>query len=36
MEFDIVSSTPQYFADWIQSEIPRWGKVIRDTGTKAE
>ena len=36
MEFDIVSSTPQAFADWIQSEIPRWGKVIRDTGTKAE
>ena len=36
MEFDIVSSTPQGFADWIQSEIPRWGKVIRDTGTKAE
>ena len=36
MEFDIVSSTPQYFADWIQSEIPRWGKVIRETGTKAE
>jgi tripartite-type tricarboxylate transporter receptor subunit TctC len=36
MEFDIVSSTPQAFADWIQSEIPRWGKVIRETGTKAE
>lgn len=36
MEFDIVSSTPQFFADWIQSEIPRWGKVIRETGTKAE
>jgi len=36
MEFDIVSSTPQFFSDWIQSEIPRWGKVIRETGTKAE
>ncbi|MEN9419226.1 MAG: hypothetical protein RI988_2846 [Pseudomonadota bacterium] len=36
MEFDIVSSTPAYFSEWIQSEIPRWGKVIRETGTKAE
>ena len=36
MEFDIVSSTPQFFSDWIQSGIPRWGKVIRETGTKAE
>lgn len=36
MEFDIVASTPAYFAEWIQSEIPRWGKVIRETGTKAE
>ncbi len=36
MEFDIVASTPKYFSDWIAAEIPRWGKVIRDTGTKAE
>ncbi len=36
MEFDIVASTPKYFGEWIASEIPRWGKVIKDTGTKAE
>ncbi len=36
MEFDIVASTPKYFSDWIAAEIPRWGKVIKDTGTKAE
>lgn len=36
MEMDIVASTPAQFADWIQAEIPRWGKVIRETGTKAE
>jgi len=36
MEFDIVASTPKQFSEWIQAEIPRWGKVIRDTGTKAE
>ena len=32
MGFDPVASTPEEFADWIRSEIPRWGKVIRDAG----
>ena len=32
MGFDPVASTPDQFADWIRSEIPRWGKVIRDAG----
>jgi tripartite-type tricarboxylate transporter receptor subunit TctC len=36
MEFDLVGSTPEYFSDWIRSEIPRWGKVIKATGAKAE
>ena len=36
LEFDIVASTPQQFADWIRDEIPRWGKVIKSTGLKAE
>ena len=36
MEFDLVAGTPAQFADWIKTEIPRWGKVIKDTGTKAE
>jgi tripartite-type tricarboxylate transporter receptor subunit TctC len=36
MEFDIVATTPAQFSQWIASEIPRWGKVIRETGTKAE
>jgi tripartite-type tricarboxylate transporter receptor subunit TctC len=35
MEFDVIASSPEQFSDWIRSEIPRWGKVIRDTGTKA-
>jgi tripartite-type tricarboxylate transporter receptor subunit TctC len=30
MGFDPVASTPQEFAQWIRSEIVRWGKVIRD------
>ena len=36
MEFEVTASSPKYFADWIATEIPRWGKVIRDTGAKAE
>lgn len=36
MEFDIVASTPAQFGDWIRVEINRWGKVIRDTGARAE
>ncbi|WP_151445777.1 Bug family tripartite tricarboxylate transporter substrate binding protein [Lacisediminimonas profundi] len=35
MEFEIVAGTPEQFGDWIRGEIPRWGKVIRETGTKA-
>jgi tripartite-type tricarboxylate transporter receptor subunit TctC len=36
MEFDVVAGTPEQFAAWIQTEIPRWGKVIKSTGAKAE
>jgi tripartite-type tricarboxylate transporter receptor subunit TctC len=36
MEFDVVAGTPEQFAAWIQAEIPRWGKVIKSTGAKAE
>jgi tripartite-type tricarboxylate transporter receptor subunit TctC len=36
MEFDVVGSSPAQFSQWIAAEIPRWGKVIKDTGTKAE
>ena len=36
MEFELVASTPKYFADWIGTEIVRWGNVIKATGTKAE
>ena len=33
---EIVASTPKQFSDWIHTEITRWGKVIKDTGAKAE
>ena len=36
MEFELVASTPEYFANWIKAEIPRWGAVIKATGAKAE
>jgi tripartite-type tricarboxylate transporter receptor subunit TctC len=36
MEFDVVATSPDEFKAWIRSEIPRWGKVIKETGTKAD
>lgn len=36
LEFEVVASTPAEFGSWIRAEIPRWGKVIRDTGAKAD
>jgi tripartite-type tricarboxylate transporter receptor subunit TctC len=36
MEFEVVASSPDEFKSWIQSEIPRWGKVIKETGTKVD
>jgi tripartite-type tricarboxylate transporter receptor subunit TctC len=30
MGFDPVGSTPEQFAQWIRTEIPRWGMIIRD------
>ena len=36
IHFEIVASTPEAFADYIRWETPRWAKVIRDTGAKAD
>jgi tripartite-type tricarboxylate transporter receptor subunit TctC len=36
MEFEIVAGSPEQFGQWIYAEIPRWGKVIKDTGLKVE
>ena len=36
MEFDVVATTPEQFRGWIQSEIVKWGKVIKSTGAKAD
>jgi len=36
MGAEIVGGTPKAFADHIQREIPKWAKVIKETGAKAE
>lgn len=36
MEFELVASSPKYFADWIGTEIVRWGNIIKATGTRAD
>ena len=36
MEFEVVASSPEQFGAWIRTEIPRWGKVIKATGAKAD
>jgi tripartite-type tricarboxylate transporter receptor subunit TctC len=33
---EVVSGTPKDFADFIAREIPKWAKVIRDSGARAE
>ncbi len=33
---ETMSGTPEQFAAMIRSEIPRWGKVIKDAGIKVE
>lgn len=34
IQFEIVASTPEQFAEYIRWETPRWGKVIKETGAK--
>jgi tripartite-type tricarboxylate transporter receptor subunit TctC len=34
IQFEIVASTPEQFAEYIRWETPRWAKVIKDTGAK--
>ena len=36
MEFEVVAGSPQEFSRWIDTEIVRWGKVIKDTGAKVD
>jgi tripartite-type tricarboxylate transporter receptor subunit TctC len=33
---EVLTGTPQDFADYIAREIPKWTKVVRDSGAKAD
>ena len=33
---EVIGGTPQQFADYIKAEIPKWAKVIRDSGARAD
>jgi len=33
---EVVTGTPREFADYIAREIPRWSKVVRDSGARAD
>jgi tripartite-type tricarboxylate transporter receptor subunit TctC len=35
VEFEMVAGTPDQFGEWIRTEIQRWGRVIKQTGAKA-
>ncbi len=36
MQMDLVAGTPEQFSQWIRTEITRWGKVIKETGARAD
>ncbi len=33
---EIIGGAPPMFAAYIQSEIPKWAKVIKDSGARAD
>ncbi len=33
---DLASSTPEAFADLIRTEVPRWRKIVRESGARAD
>jgi tripartite-type tricarboxylate transporter receptor subunit TctC len=33
---EIVGDTPEHFAAFVQAEIAKWGKVVRETGMRVE
>jgi tripartite-type tricarboxylate transporter receptor subunit TctC len=34
--FDIVGGPPQQTADYVRAEVKKWGRVVRETGAKAD
>jgi tripartite-type tricarboxylate transporter receptor subunit TctC len=35
LQFDVIGSSPAQFKEWIASEIPKWSRIIKATGAKA-
>jgi tripartite-type tricarboxylate transporter receptor subunit TctC len=33
---EVVASTPEFFGDFVKSEVARWAKVVQDAGIKAD
>jgi tripartite-type tricarboxylate transporter receptor subunit TctC len=33
---EVLAGTPREFADYIAAEIPKWSKVVRDSGARIE
>ena len=33
---EVAGGTPQEFAAYIAAEIPKWTKIVRDSGAKAD
>jgi tripartite-type tricarboxylate transporter receptor subunit TctC len=36
LSMEVVATSPEEFRQWIAKEIPRWGKVIKETGATAD
>ena len=36
LDYDIVGNTPAQFSSEMKSEIPKWAKIIKDSGAKAD
>jgi tripartite-type tricarboxylate transporter receptor subunit TctC len=34
--FDAVGGTPQYFTDYVKTEVAKWAKVVKETGAKPD
>lgn len=34
--FEVVSSSPEAFAEWIRARIPKYGKLVRDSGARVD
>ena len=36
LTFEPIGGSPQQFADYVRAEVKKWGKVVKDTGARAD